>query len=380
MLAQPQSHRHRRRTSSPFWLSPVHFYDEGDMNANGTNTQFLPVPVRLCRVCAEVDTRATLLAPIAGNKYENGMERSNHMKIIVADDSAVYRRLVETALAKGECELLWAINGKQALKLFVEQAPSIVITNWEMPDLTGIDLCVEIRRRQKSFVYLILLTANSQKEQIVEGLTAGADDYLTKPFDAGELLARVGVGRRFAALYRDIEAKNQLLEELARTDPLTGLQNRRAVEEWATRQLNGAARYGFPLWIVIVDLDHFKEVNDTYGHQAGDLVLRRVAEIIKGNTRSSNLCGRLGGEEFVIVLSQVNVDGAGTAMERIRVKLQSEKFEFEGNSLDVTASFGVAGFQGKEAPEFAALLRQADEALYRAKQKGRNRVQFAFEG
>lgn len=301
------------------------------------------------------------------------------MKIIVADDSAVYRRLVETALAKGECELLWAINGKEALKLFVEQDPSIVITNWEMPDLTGIDLCVEIRRRQKSFVYLILLTANSQKQQIVEGLTAGADDYLTKPFHAGELLARVGVGRRFAALYRDIETKNQLLEELARTDPLTGLQNRRAVEEWATRQLNGAVRYGFPLWIAIIDLDHFKKVNDTYGHQAGDLVLRQVAEIIKDNTRSSNLCGRLGGEEFVIVFSQVNFDGAGTALERLRAKLQCEKFEFEGTTLDVTASFGVAGFQGKEAPEFAELLRRADEALYRAKQKGRNRVQFACE-
>jgi diguanylate cyclase (GGDEF)-like protein len=249
-----------------------------------------------------------------------------------------------------------------------------------MPDLTGIDLCVEIRRRQKSFVYLILLTANSQKEQIVEGLTAGADDYLTKPFHAGELLARVAVGRRFAALYRDIEAKNQRLEELARTDPLTGLQNRRAVEEWATRQLDGAARYGFPLWIAIVDLDHFKEINDTFGHHAGDLVLRKVAEIIKGNTRSFNLCGRLGGEEFVIVLSQVNFHGAGAAMERLRAKLQCEKFEFEGTTLDVTASFGVVGFQGKEAPEFAELLRQADEALYRAKQKGRNRVQFALEG
>jgi diguanylate cyclase (GGDEF)-like protein len=308
------------------------------------------------------------------------MERTNCLKIIVADDSAVYRRLIDTALAKVECELLWATNGREALRLFVEQDPSIVITNWEMPDLTGIDLCAEIRRQQKSFVYLILLTANSHKEQIVEGLTAGADDYLTKPFHAGELLARVDVGRRFASLYRDIEAKNQLLEELARTDPLTGLQNRRAVEEWAMRQLNGAARYGFPLWIAILDLDHFKAVNDIYGHQAGDCVLRQVAEIIKANTRSSNLCGRLGGEEFVIVLSHVDCDGAGIAMERLRAKLQCEQFEFEGASLDVTASFGVAGFEGKKVPEFAELLRRADEALYVAKQKGRNRVQFAVEG
>lgn len=307
------------------------------------------------------------------------MQKSKPIKIIVADDSAIYRKLIESALAQGEYELLWATNGREALKLFQEHEPSIVITNWEMPDLAGIGLCAEIRRQQRSFVYLILLTANSQKKQIVEGLTAGADDYLTKPFHAGELLARVGVGRRFAGLYRDIEAKNQLLEELARTDPLTGMQNRRAVEEWAIRQLNGAARYGFPLWIAIVDLDHFKEVNDNYGHQAGDLVLKRVAQVIKDNTRSSNLCGRLGGEEFVIVLSQVNLEGVGTAMERLRAKLESEKFEFAGTSLGVTASFGVAGFQGKKAPEFVELLRQADEALYLAKQKGRNRVQFAFE-
>lgn len=181
------------------------------------------------------------------------MTKSQSVKIIVADDSAVSRKLIEQALVQGNYDLRWARNGREAIRLFIEHHPTIVITNWEMPDLTGIELCTEIRRQEKSFVYLILLTANSHKQQIVQGLTAGADDYLTKPFDAGELLARVAVGRRFAELYRDIETKNQLLEELARTDCLTGLPNRRAVEEWSVRQLSGSARHGFPMWITIAD-------------------------------------------------------------------------------------------------------------------------------
>lgn len=310
-------------------------------------------------------------------RFHHSMTKSNSIKIVVADDSRVSRRLIEQALAKGNYGLLWARDGREAIRLFIEHLPIIVITNWEMPDLTGIELCMEIRRQQKSFVYIILLTANSQKQQIIEGLTAGADDYLTKPFDAGELLARVAVGRRFAELYRDIETKNQLLEELARTDSLTGLPNRRAVEEWSTRQISGAARHGYPIWITIVDLDHFKTVNDNYGHEAGDVVLKRVAEIIKTNTRFSNLCGRLGGEEFVIVLSQVDRHGARKALERLRTEIEGELFNFSGSTVSVTASFGVAGFQDTKSAEFADYLREADEALYVAKQNGRNRIQFA---
>jgi PleD family two-component response regulator len=177
---------------------------------------------------------------------------------------------VEQALADERSDIYWAKNGTEAKALFLKHRPSIVISDWEMPDLTGIALCAEIRRTQQcSFTYIILLTSNTEKEQVVNGLCAGADDYLTKPFHAGELLARVAVGRRFAKLYREIEAKNRLLEELARTDALTGLPNRRAVEEWTTRQISGAARYGFALWMAIADLDHFKRVNDTYGHEAG---------------------------------------------------------------------------------------------------------------
>jgi diguanylate cyclase (GGDEF)-like protein len=310
---------------------------------------------------------------------QKNIEDFKGVKIIVADDSPVYRKLVEQALAEKGFDIHWAKNGTEAIKLFSAHHPAIVITDWEMPDLTGIELCAEIRRQQETFTYIILLTSNTEKEQIVTGLTAGADDYLTKPFHTGELLARVAVGCRFAGLYGEIEAKKQLLEELSRTDALTGLPNRRAVEDWAVRQLSGAARYGFPVWIAIADLDHFKAVNDNYGHDAGDRVLKRVAETLKGNTRSSNFCARFGGEEFVIVLSQVDRQGACTAIERLRQKLACETFAISGTTLKVTASFGVAGFEGKKAPDLADLLRRADGALYAAKRNGRNRVEFAVE-
>jgi two-component system, cell cycle response regulator len=304
-------------------------------------------------------------------------EKSREINIVVADDSRVYRKLVEQALAEENYGIHCASNGTEAVDLFLKHRPAVVITDWEMPDLTGIELCVQIRRQQKSYTYVILLTSNTEKEQIVQGLRAGADDYLTKPFHAGELLARVAVGCRFAALYREIDEKNRLLEELALTDSLTGLPNRRAAEDWATRQLSGAARHGFAVWIAIADLDNFKRVNDNYGHEAGDQVLKRFAGIIRAYTRCSNFCGRLGGEEFLIVLSQTDRSGACTAIERLRQKIEREKFDFAGSIVSVTASFGISGFQGKEALQLSELLRQADGALYAAKRNGRNRVQFA---
>ncbi len=303
------------------------------------------------------------------------MQNSNRLKVIVADDSHLYRKLVEQALEDEDYEIYWARNGAEAKALFLQHDPSIVISDWEMPDLTGIELCAEIRRQQNSFTYVILLTSNVAKEQVVTGLKAGADDYLTKPFHAGELLARVAVGRRFATLYGEIEAKNQLLRELARTDVLTGLANRRALEEWAPRQLSGAARHGFPLWIVLADLDHFKAINDNYGHEAGDVVLKRFADILKANTRSSNFCGRLGGEEFVAVLSHIDRQGVCTAIERLRKQVEEASFSVGRTNTRITASFGVAGFKGNNAPPFPDLLRLADGALYAAKRGGRNRVE-----
>jgi diguanylate cyclase (GGDEF)-like protein len=298
-------------------------------------------------------------------------------KILVADDSPVYRKLVENTLAQEQYALFFAKNGREAVGLLAQHHPAVVITDWEMPDMTGIELCGAIRHEHNSYTYVILLTSNTEKNQIIEGLAAGADDYLTKPFHPGELLARVAVGRRIAELHREIQAKNRLLEELALTDSLTGLPNRRALELWAARELSGAARHGFSFWVMIADLDHFKSINDRYGHEAGDLVLKRFADLLRMNTRASNMCGRIGGEEFVAVLTHAERQNVQVAIDRIRQQFEAERFSFSGSTVRVTASFGVANFQGKKAREFDQVLREADAALYTAKRGGRNRLEFA---
>jgi two-component system, cell cycle response regulator len=306
-----------------------------------------------------------------------GAEPSENFRILVVDDSPIYRKLLEQSLSKDYHPVLFARNGREALTVFSERRPALMITDWTMPDLSGPELCQRIRRDfREHYAYLILLTSNAEKEQVIQGLAAGADDYLTKPFHGGELLARVGVGRRLIELHRQVEAKNRQLEELALTDPLTGLPNRRAIDLWVSRQLSAAARHGFPLWVVMADLDHFKKINDSFGHDAGDLVLKGFAEVLTANTRRSNICGRLGGEEFLLVLTHTAKEQAQIAVERIRQIFEERRFTFAGGIARATASFGAAGFEGSPAPEFADLLNRADTALYFAKSKGRNRIEF----
>ena len=305
---------------------------------------------------------------------------SFEMKILVADDSPIYRKLVEQSLSQENYTVLLAKSGQQAMDLFLEHQPALVITDWSMPDISGIELCRRIRRDHKEFyAYLILLTGNTDKEEVIEGLAAGADDYLTKPFHPGELQARVRVGRRIVNLHREIQDKNRQLEEMALTDSLTGLPNRRAIDFWASRQLSAAVRHKFTVWVVMADLDHFKSINDTHGHDAGDIVLKGFAEILKSNTRKSDICGRLGGEEFLVVITHAQKENAAIAIERIRKEFESRKFTVGNRSFGATASFGIAGIRGKTGPDFSDLLTRADAALYSAKRQGRNRIEFEVE-
>jgi two-component system cell cycle response regulator len=221
-----------------------------------------------------------------------------------------------------------------------------------------------------------MVTSVTTTESVVKGLASGADDYLTKPFHTEELLARVKVGFRLIELHRQLEEKNRLLEHFALTDPLTGLPNRRAIEAWAAHELQGAARHGFSFWVVLIDLDHFKRVNDTYGHDAGDSVLKGFAEILKSHTRSSDISGRIGGEEFLHVVTHAEAAHVAIVVERVRAQLAAQTFSFGGSVVTVTASVGVTGFRAGEPPStFAQLVSRADRALYRAKQSGRDRAE-----
>jgi two-component system, cell cycle response regulator len=299
-------------------------------------------------------------------------------QILVVDDSPVHRKLVEQTLETSGYSLLLAKSGIEALELFHKHAPSIVLTDWMMPDLSGLELCEHVRSdSRRGYTYIIVLTGKTEKDNVVQGLAAGADDYLTKPFDSGELIARIGVGCRTVELHRQIAAKNQQLQEMAHTDSLTCLPNRRALEDWAGRQLRGAARHGFPFWVIHADLDSFKTVNDNFGHDAGDIVLQKFAEILKRNTRASDICGRMGGDEFLVVMTHVEEEYIRATIEPLRVELADHVFTFGDTKVSITVSLGIAGFQGKEAPAFAALVQQADKALYEAKRSGGNQVRIS---
>ena len=304
---------------------------------------------------------------------------SGSLKMLIADDSPLYRKIVEEALHAIPLQVISASTGRQAIQLFAEHSPDVVVLDRIMADLTGPEVCRRLRKMAPDLQpYIVMLTGSADKESVVEAFEAGADDYVTKPFHDGELMARVRVGLRYRELYREVGAKNKLLEELALSDSLTGLPNRRAIESWAVRELESATRYGFPAWVVMADIDRFKHVNDTFGHAAGDAVLKEFARILRANTRSSEMCGRLGGEEFVVILTHTTRAGALKAVERIRAGFEMTPFTFSGCSLMVTASFGIAGFEKERGPvTLNALLSSADQALYDAKRGGRNRCEIA---
>ena len=307
-------------------------------------------------------------APAAGSA-------GGRIRVLVVDDSPFSRKLLEHALRGQPYEMAFAKDGQEALASIAEFCPKIIITDWMLPDLSGPELCRKIRSESKAgYTYVILLTSNMEKESIVEGLAAGADDYLTKPFHEKELVARVGTGRRIIEMQREIEEKNELLEAAARTDFLTGLPNRRAVEEYAAKQLGGAIRHAYPLWVILADLNKFKMVNDQYGHLAGDEVLKRFAGILKKNTRSSDICGRLGGDEFILVVTHVPVGHVKSLADRLGCTFTIEEFTFERQNVQMTASFGVGGFEAPDRPEFQHLLARADAALYEAKKDGLVRI------
>lgn len=312
-----------------------------------------------------IDLDADLQSP-AGHEQD--------LKVLVVDDSLVYHKLVSDALCYQPYTLLRAGNVQEALDLFARHSPPIVITDWMMPDLSGPDLCKRIRSESRDrYTYIIMLTSMCDTESLLRGLEAGADEFLTKPFDPAELQARMGVGRRIVQLHREIDAKDRQIEESSRFDPVTGLPNHRAIQEWATWQLMAAAQNGFPVWLVLADVDGFGRMNEQFGREAGDAVLRDFSRILKDSSLPADIIGRVGDDEFICLITHVSQAHIAAAIERYRTRFAEHEFHFGGKIVKATASFGAIGFEGNEAPSFARLVLDAEASLNAAKTAGGNR-------
>lgn len=298
-------------------------------------------------------------------------------RILIAEDDPVSRRVLQTFLAKWGYEVVVAEDGSQALGILERQDfPRLAVLDWMMPGLEGPQVCERIRKQpNRPYVYILLLTARSQKEDIFKGLESGADDYLTKPFDAQELRARLHVGQRILSLQNHlIEAREELLFQ-ATHDALTGLANRGVIFEALERELARKSREGGTFGIVLADLDHFKYVNDQHGHLVGDAVLQEMARRMRAAVRPYDVVGRYGGEEFLIVVPSSNALGTMSMAERIRKSVEQRPVRTEAGEIQMTISLGVAVTNPAIPLNAQEILQIADDALYRAKDHGRNRCE-----
>lgn len=298
------------------------------------------------------------------------------MRILIADDSIVSRHLLEATLRKWEYDVVTASDGAEAWEVLQEPgAPSIAILDWVMPGLTGPEVCRLVRQRAgEPYTYLLLLTSKSLKEDLVEGMESGADDYLVKPFDQHELKVRLRAGRRIVELQSELVRAREALREQATKDFLTGIWNRSSILEILERELLRSAREGCPVGVVLADLDHFKAVNDTFGHFAGDAVLREAARRMQSCCRGYDSIGRYGGEELLVILPGCQAECAEGQAERMRTVIESTPLTLGEEPYQLTCSFGVTWAEPGKAHSPEALIRTADDALYRAKRAGRNRV------
>jgi two-component system cell cycle response regulator len=288
------------------------------------------------------------------------------MKILIIDDSRDAIAVATQRLAKEAVDVVGAEGGRAGLEAAKRKRPDLILLDVEMPDMLGLDVCRALKADPDlCMIPVVLLSASSTAEDKVKGLDLGAVDYVTKPFDAFELRARVRAALRTKHL-------QDLLIEHAQIDPLTGLPNRRALmvrlqQEWARMERHRGA-----LAFIMADVDHFKRVNDTYGHSIGDRLLQEIAKTIAGQCRTTDLPARYGGEEFAILVPDEPASSAARLAERCRREIEKIRVPLKAETIAATASFGVADARGARSPE--AFVDCADEALYRAKMAGRNKV------
>jgi two-component system cell cycle response regulator len=300
------------------------------------------------------------------------------MKVLIAEDELTFQHMLKTFLSKWGYEVVVSSDGLQAWKtLQGENRPRLAILDWMMPGMDGVHICRAVRKSESiPYVYLLLLTTRDQKQDIVEGIEAGADDYLIKPFDPHELRARIRTGERIIELQESLLRTQEELRVQATHDALTGLLNRRASLDALSAELDRGRREKKPLCLVMADIDHFKKVNDTHGHPAGDVVLREVARRIQGSVRAYDTAGRFGGEEFLVIFPGCSQHQGIRQAERIREAVSAEPVAVRDKALGVTISLGVATTSEPDPEDIEGLLGAADMALYRAKEEGRNRVGF----
>jgi diguanylate cyclase (GGDEF)-like protein len=303
-------------------------------------------------------------------------------RILVVDDHEDNIDVLRVRLESWGYGVDACYNGGDALAHVEKTPPDLILLDVMMPEMSGIEVARRIKgNKALPFIPIIMQTALDSTEDKVEGLEAGADDYITKPIDFAELKARLRSMLRIKRLQEALEERekellevNERLRFMSQTDGLTGLDNRRHLNDRIDEMFQHAQRLNEPFSLVMCDLDKFKSVNDTYGHQAGDEVLKQLAKILKEEAREIDRVGRYGGEEFMLLLPGTVLDAAVTFAERVRKRIEGHTFTFDGGTLQRTASFGVSGWPHPTIPDSDALVRTADDALYVAKETGRNRV------
>lgn len=297
------------------------------------------------------------------------------VKVLVADDDRVARLVAQGVVESLGHECSLADDGAAAWRLFRTDPPDVLVTDWRMPGLDGLELCRAVREsEQDRYTYIVLLTALSAHDEILSGIQAGADDYLVKPLDPFAMHVRLIVAERVTALHAHLSTYRAELARSAQTDPLTGLFNRRKLGDDLAALHARSTRYARPYSVAICDIDFFKRYNDTHGHQAGDDALRAVAEALRGASRQADTVYRYGGEEFVLLLPEVELPQAVHALERLRRVVEAARIGAGHGHDPLTVSAGVATFDPARPVTAETLLSLADDALYRAKAAGRNAV------
>ena len=298
------------------------------------------------------------------------------MKVLVVDDDPGSLMVAKAVVEQSGYECLSATDGDAAWQIFQEHRPQVVVTDWMMPGLNGLELCEAIRRGETdSYTYLVLLTSFGSQDDVLAGMESGADDYVTKPLDPFTLRTRLLVALRVTALHTELGRYRQELTRQARTDPLTNLDNRLKLTEDLDLLHKRALRYGTRYSLALCDVDYFKSFNDLQGHPAGDEALKAVAETLTALARDTDGIYRYGGEEFLLILPDQSGRDARVAVDRIRAGIQSLGITHKGNPEGVlTISAGISTFTADHPVGSGPLLKEADDALYSAKAAGRNRV------